>query len=199
VNTTPPTECRAWARLDQHAASWREARLAELLASDPGRAVRFVAEAAGLALDYSRQRLGGATLALLAQLAAERGFDEWRAALLEGRCVNLTEDRAAWHTALRAGPAAPEEVQATLARMEALVARLGGIRRIVNLGIGGSDLGPRLVCSALADGTGIETRFVASPDPGGGGGGGAGGRRPPPAPRTRFRASTGCRSATTSR
>jgi len=165
VNTTPPTECRAWARLAEHAASWRGANLAELLAGDPGRASGFVAEAAGLALDYSRQRLGSMTLALLAELATERGFEQWREALLEGRRVNLTENRAAWHTALRAGAAAPEEVQATLARMQALAGGLNGIRRIVNLGIGGSDLGPRLVCSALAGRGDLETRFVASPDP----------------------------------
>ncbi len=165
VNTTPPTDCRAWTRIAAHAESWKHARIGELLQNDPGRATAFVAEGAGLTLDYSRQRLGGLTLGLLAQLLEERGFEDWRAALLEGRVVNLTENRPAWHTALRAGEAAPEEVKATLAKMAAITAGLAGIRRIVNLGIGGSDLGPRLACAALRNHSRFETRFVASPDP----------------------------------
>ena len=63
-------------------------------ASDPARARTMVAEAPGLRLDYSRQRLGALTLKLLAQLAAERGFEEWRAALFAGEKINTTEDRA---------------------------------------------------------------------------------------------------------
>lgn len=167
MNTTPPTECRAWAQLAAQAARWRTVHLAERLAAEPSRAERFVAEACGLSLDYSRQRLDAEVLDRLIALASERGLEEWRAALLEGRCVNFTEKRPAWHTALRAGAEAPEEVQAALERMAALAAGLAeaGIRRIVNLGIGGSDLGPRLVASALADGAALETRFVASPDP----------------------------------
>ena len=165
MNTTPPTDCRAWTRIAAHAESWRHAHIGELLQNDPGRATAFVAEGAGLRLDYSRQRLGGLTLELLAQLLAERGFEDWRAALLEGRVVNLTENRPAWHTALRAGEAAPEEVRATLARMAAITAGLSGIRRVVNLGIGGSDFGPRLVYGALRAQRIREARFVASPDP----------------------------------
>lgn len=165
MNTTPPTDCRAWTRIAAHAQTWRDARIDELLHNDPGRATAFVAEGAGLKLDYSRQRLGGLTIGLLAQLLEERGFEEWRAALLEGGVVNPTENRPAWHTALRAGEAAPEEVKATLARMEAIAAGLTGIRRIVNLGIGGSDLGPRLVYGAQRAQRIREARFVASPDP----------------------------------
>lgn len=165
MNTIPPTDCRAWTRIAAHAETWKQARIDELLQNDPGRTTGFVAEGAGLKLDYSRQRLGGLTLGLLAQLAEERGFEEWRAALLEGKVVNPTENRAAWHSALRAGEAAPEEVKATLARMAQLAGGLGGIRRIVNLGIGGSDLGPRLVYGALRTQRIREARFVASPDP----------------------------------
>jgi len=165
MNTTPPTECRAWARIAAHAESWRHARIDELLHNDPGRATAFLAEGAGLTLDYSRQRLGGLTLELLAQLLAERGFEDWRAALLEGRVVNLTEKRPAWHTALRAGEAAPEEVKATLARMAEITTGLPGIRRVVSLGIGGSDFGPRLLYGALRAQRIREARFVASPDP----------------------------------
>ncbi len=165
LNTTPPTDCKAWTRIEAHAETWRGARIEELLATDPGRTTQFVAQGAGLQLDYSRQRLGGLTLGLLSQLVAERGFEEWRAALFEGKEINLTEKRPAWHTALRAGEAAPEEVKENLERMRKLAAGLGGIRRIVNLGIGGSDLGPRLACDALRGEGPFETRFVATPDP----------------------------------
>ncbi len=165
MNTTPPTDCRAWTRIAAHAETWRHARIGELLQNDPGRAAAFVAEGAGLKLDYSRQRLGGLTLGLLAQLLQERGFEDWRAALLEGRVVNPTEKRPAWHTALRAGEAAPEEVKTALGRMTQLAEGLSGIRRIVNLGIGGSDFGPRLVYGALRAQRIREARFVASPDP----------------------------------
>jgi len=165
VNTTPPTDCRAWTRIAAHAETWKHARIDELLQNDPGRATAFVAEGAGLKLDYSRQRLGGLTLGLLSQLLEERGFEDWRAGLLEGRVVNPTENRPAWHTALRAGEAAPDEVKATLAKMEGIARDLSGIRRVVNLGIGGSDFGPRLVYGALREHRIREARFVASPDP----------------------------------
>ena len=99
MNTTPPTECRAWQQLAAHAESWRTVHLRELLANDPVRGTQFVAEGPGLRYDYSRQRLGAMTLRLLANLAAERGFAEWRDALLAGKPVNNTENRAAWHTA----------------------------------------------------------------------------------------------------
>ncbi|MGQ0510504.1 MAG: glucose-6-phosphate isomerase [Betaproteobacteria bacterium] len=165
MNTTPPVDCRAWARIAAHAETWKHARIDELLAHDPGRATAMVAEGAGLKLDYSRQRLGGLTIGLLAQLLEERGFDQWRAALLEGAIVNLTENRAAWHTALRAGETAPDEVKAALAAMEKIGAGLPGIRRVVNLGIGGSDFGPRLAYGALRAQRIREARFVASPDP----------------------------------
>ena len=111
TNTTPPTECKSWASLAHHAESWRAVQLRELFASDVARAVQFVAEAPGLRLDYSRQRLGAMTLRLLSHLAVDRGLPEWRDALLSGKKINSTEDRAAWHTALRAGGSLPPEVQ----------------------------------------------------------------------------------------
>jgi glucose-6-phosphate isomerase len=167
VNTRSPTECPAWARLAQHAESWRSVHLRELFTADTARASQFVAEAPGLRYDYSRQRLGAMTLRLLAHLAAERGFAEWREALLAGAEVNSTEKRAAWHTALRTGDSAPAEVKQTLARMKALCEKLREAktyRRIVNLGTGGSDLGPRLVADTLGDGR-LDVRFAANVDP----------------------------------
>jgi glucose-6-phosphate isomerase len=167
MNTRPPTECPSWAKLTQHAESWRGVQLRELFATDVARAVQFAAEAPGLRYDYSRQRLGAITLRLLTHLAAERGFAEWREALLAGSEVNTTEKRAAWHTALRAGDSAPQEVKDTLGRMKQLISALrenGKFKRVINLGTGGSDLGPRLLADALGDGT-LDVRFAANVDP----------------------------------
>ena len=171
MNTTSPLDCPAWQKLEAHAGTWRKARLAELLARDPGRPRQLVAEAPGVQLDYSRQRVGALTLRLLIQLAAERGFDEWRAALFSGKEINTTENRAATHTTLRAGDAATKEVQDLLFRMQGLASKIRSenkFKRIVNLGTGGSDLGPRLLADAFgsAENAGIlDVRFVANVDP----------------------------------
>jgi len=167
MNTRAPTQCPAWARLGQHAESWRSVHLRELFAADPARGRQFAAEAPGVRYDYSRQRLGAMTLRLLARLAGERGLPEWRQALLAGAEVNATEKRAAWHTALRAGDSAPTEVKQTLGRMKQLVGQIRSrkkYRRVVNLGTGGSDLGPRLLADALGDHA-LEVRFAANVDP----------------------------------
>jgi glucose-6-phosphate isomerase len=164
-NTKPPTDCRAWSQLATHAESWKGVHLRELFANDVARAVQFGAEAPGVRLDYSRQRVGAMTLRLLSHLAAERGLPTWREALLSGKKINNTEDRAAWHTALRSG--ANAEVQGVLAKVKTLAGELRQTRkykRIVNLGTGGSDLGPRLVADALSDGV-LDVRFAANVDP----------------------------------
>ena len=170
MNTTPPTECKAWADLQHHAESWRSVHLRDLFANDPARPLQFVAEAPGVRYDYSRQRVGAMTLRLLARLAEGRGLAKWREGLYSGAKINSTEDRAAWHTALRAS-SPPSEVGDTLARMKGMVDKLRGerkIRRVVNLGTGGSDLGPRLVADALAtekDAGVLDVRFAANVDP----------------------------------
>ena len=167
MNTISPIACPAWKKLEAHAENWRSAKLAEIFASDPARSSAFVAGMPGLRLDYSRQRVGALTLKLLAQLAAERGFEEWRAALFAGGKINATEGRAAWHTALRAGDAAPEEVKLNLRKAFQLgeaVRKDKQFKRVVNLGTGGSDIGPRLVADALGDGA-LDVRFVANADP----------------------------------
>ena len=141
--------------------------LRELLANDVARSTQFAAVAPGVRYDYSRQRLGAITLRLLSQLAGERGFTEWREALLAGKPVNSSENRAAWHTALRAGSDAPAQVKQMLSRVKVLAEKLRSERRfkrIINLGTGGSDLGPRLLADALGDGT-LDVRFVANADP----------------------------------
>jgi glucose-6-phosphate isomerase len=167
MNTRSPVECPSWARLVQHAESWRAVHLRELFATDAARGRVFSAEAPGVRYDYSRQRLGAMTLRLLTHLAGERGFSEWREGLLGGSAINSTENRAAWHTALRAGVAAPQDVKDTLGRMQTVVERMRTekpFNRIVNLGTGGSDLGPRLVADALGDGV-LDVRFAANVDP----------------------------------
>jgi glucose-6-phosphate isomerase len=166
MNTRSPMQCKAWADLAHHAESWRTVHLRELFANDVARSLQLVAEGPGVRYDFSRQRLGAMTLRLLANLAGERGFAEWRAALLAGEHVNDTEDRAAWHTALRSA-SPPAEVAETLARMRVLCSKIRSdkrFKRIVNLGTGGSDLGPRFLSDALGDGT-LEVRFAANVDP----------------------------------
>lgn len=167
LNTTPPTRCPAWARLAQRAQDWRGRALADALETDPGRRARLVATMPGLRLDYARQSLDAPVIEDLLALARERDLPGWRRALLAGEPINNTEQRAAWHSALRAGEAAPAEVRETLARMRALATRVrdeGRVRRIINLGTGGSDLGPRLLADALGDGA-LEARFAANVDP----------------------------------
>jgi len=157
MNTTSPARCPAWRKLKAHAASRRGAR--------PG--TPFVAVAPGVRLDYSLQRIDRRALELLAQLAAERGFAEWRAALFAGKAISATEGRAARHMDLRAGASAPAEVKSTLLRMKDLSIKIRSentFKRMINLGIGGSDLGPRLVADAFGDG-GLDVRFVANADP----------------------------------
>jgi len=166
LNTVSPEACAAWAKLRAHAEGLRGRRLAALL-GDPARSAALRAEAPGLRLDYSRQRVDAAALGLLSQLAAERGFEAWRAALLAGEKVNSTEDRPAWHSALRAGEQAPAEVRQVLSKVLSLAdkTRTGGkFKRVVSLGTGGSDLGPRLLADAFGDGT-LEVRFAATVDP----------------------------------
>jgi len=170
--TVSPAETKSWSRLLHHAESWRTVHLSDLFANDVARSVQFVAEAAGVRYDYAFQRAGAMTLRLLTNLAAERGLPAWRDALLSGQPVNNTENRAAWHTALRAGSSAPPEVQETLSQIRKLAGKIRSektFKRIVNLGTGGSDLGPRLVADALTrmgtEANSLDVRFAANVDP----------------------------------
>ena len=161
MNTTAPTDCNAWTQLAEQAESWKGVNLRELLA-DPSR--KAVVEAAGVRYDYSRQRLGALPLRLLTHLAEQRGFADWRNALLSAQEVNDTENRAAWHTALRSSNP-PSEVRETLERMRTLAGQVRGrFKRVINLGTGGSDLGPRLLADALSDHR-LDVRFAANVDP----------------------------------
>lgn len=150
---------------------------------DDERMKRFACEAAGWQLDFSRQLLAEDSAAALLRLAAESGLLEDREALFDGRPINHTEDRAVLHTLLRASAPADglerefAEVQECKARMAEWVASVHDgshrgysgerIRHIVNIGIGGSDLGPRMVVEALRPWhvDGLEVLFCANVDP----------------------------------
>ena len=175
----------AWQDLHKQAAAWRGRHLKDLFAEDPQRGERYRAEACGLYLDYSKNWLDEAALAGLFKLAEERGLAARRDAMFAGEHINVTEDRAVLHVALRLpasahcvvdGADVVPEVQAVLQRMADFSARvrdgswLGAsgkpIRTVINLGIGGSYLGPEMAYLALRRfrHPRIEVRFVANVD-----------------------------------
>jgi glucose-6-phosphate isomerase len=148
------------------------------LLADPARPARFALEAGPIHADFSRQKLDEGTLANLCAWAAASGFEQARDDLFAGRIVNPTEQRPALHPALRGvgGDAAVASAVATQrGRIASIANRLRDgelkgfrgdpIRALVCIGIGGSDLGPRLVCDALRSDAGVDVRFVANVDP----------------------------------
>jgi len=156
----------SWSSLQTHYEQIRNAHLRDWFAPEndpaPTRAERFAFAGGGLAADFSKNRITDDTLKLLVQLAREAGVEKRRDAMFAGEVVNPTEGRAALHTALRASsPSAPfhAQVQAERAKMAAFAdqVRSGAwtgytgkrIRHVVNIGIGGSDLGPKMVVHAL--------------------------------------------------
>jgi glucose-6-phosphate isomerase len=166
---TPPLRtCSAWQALEAHYAQVKNLHLRQLFADDPGRGERLTAEAAGLYLDFSKHRVTDETLRLLIGLAHERGVRNRIEAMFRGDKINVTEQRAAAHVALRAprdasivvdGKNVVPEVHAVLDRMADFAARVRSgewlghtgkpIRNVVNIGIGGSDLGPVMAYEAL--------------------------------------------------
>jgi glucose-6-phosphate isomerase len=162
------TSTTSYQALDAHAREAGQWQMRDLFAQDPQRFERLSAEAAGLFLDYSKNRLDGRTLELLASLARERGVERLRDAMFAGDKINLTEGRAVLHTALRAprdknivldGQDVSKDVHDVLARIKTFsdAVRSGQwkghtgkeITDVINIGIGGSDLGPKMVCLAL--------------------------------------------------
>jgi glucose-6-phosphate isomerase len=155
-----------WSRIEAEARRLKRLTLLDLFAADPGRAARFTFEAPHLIADFSKQRIDAGALEALTAHAEAMSFDDWRARLFSDALINNTEGRAAKHWALRA-PDAPAEVRETLARMAAFATRIRPeIDAIVHLGIGGSDLGPRLVLDALKPYrvAGLDVRFAANVD-----------------------------------
>ncbi|MCS6864610.1 MAG: glucose-6-phosphate isomerase [Gemmataceae bacterium] len=162
------TQRPAWMALQAHAARIQKVHLRELFAADPQRGTRLTAEAAGIYLDYSKNRLTDETLQLLFALAEQCDLRGRIEAMFRGEKINITENRAVLHTALRApreavivvdGQNVVPEVHAVLDAMSAFVEQIHSqqwkgftgrpIRNIVNIGIGGSDLGPVMAYEAL--------------------------------------------------
>jgi glucose-6-phosphate isomerase len=182
---TPLRERKAWQALQRHYAEIADRHLRELFAEDPGRGERLTAEAAGLYLDYSKNRVTDETMRLLIEFATESGIPERRDAMFRGEHINVSEDRAVLHVALRMpeteslivdGTDVVQEVHAVLRRMAefATTVRSGEfkgftgkrIRNVVNVGIGGSDLGPVMAYEALRHYTdrNLTFRFVSNVD-----------------------------------
>jgi glucose-6-phosphate isomerase len=162
------TERPAWKALEEHHRTIKNLHLRQLFADDPNRSERFTAEAAGIYLDYSKNRLTADTLRLLVQLAEECGLRECISAMFRGDRINSTEQRAVLHIALRApeheqiladGVDVVPKVHAVLDRMAGFADQVRSgqwlghtgkrIRNIINIGIGGSDLGPVMAYEAL--------------------------------------------------
>ena len=158
----------AWKALDEHYQSIRNVHLRQLFSDDPKRGERFVVEAAGLYLDYSKNRVTDETVRLLIQLAEECELRRHIAAMFRGEKINVTENRAVLHVALRApreasivvdGKNVIAEVHEVLDRMSGFADRVRTgrwlgytgkrIRNVINIGIGGSDLGPVMAYEAL--------------------------------------------------
>jgi glucose-6-phosphate isomerase len=166
--TQPLTERPQWRALAEHRGEIEHRHLRELFAADPSRGERLVAEAAGLYLDYSKNRISDETLRLLRSLAEACRLSERIDAMFRGDKINATEKRAVLHVALRAPPGerilvdgrdVVPDVHAVLDRMSAFSDRVRSgewtghsgrrIRNVVNIGIGGSDLGPVMAYEAL--------------------------------------------------
>jgi glucose-6-phosphate isomerase len=172
----PPLTSPAAESLHAAARRLRDAGIRHLFAADPERHLDMTATAAGLELDYSRQLIDAEAMDTLIALAESAGLAAAMAALQSGEAINNTEQRAALHTALRAATGTRDDVDAAREAMREHCAALRGATRrgfdgapitdIVNIGIGGSDLGPRLVADALGTVPGApRCHFVSNVDP----------------------------------
>ena len=164
----PLTERNAWKALEAHHKNVRDLHLRKLFADDPKRGERMTAEAVGLYLDYSKNRITDETLKLLLQLAEESGLRGRIDAMFRGEKINITENRAVLHVALRApkGASIVVDGENVVPAVHAVLDKMGGfservrsgawkghtgkrIRNVINIGIGGSDLGPVMAYEAL--------------------------------------------------
>jgi len=185
MTVVPLKKRAAYSRLEQHYEQIHGRHLRELFAEDPGRGERLTAEAVGLFLDYSKNRLTDETLDLLIALAVESGVAERRDAMFAGEHINVSEDRAVLHVALRMPKSAAlvvdgvdvvSEVHAVLDQMRTFATRVRSgewkghtgkaIKNVVNIGIGGSDLGPVMAYEALRfySRRDLNFRFVSNVD-----------------------------------
>jgi glucose-6-phosphate isomerase len=185
MSTAPLSQRPAWLALSRHHAEIGGLHLGELFAADPGRGERFTAEGAGLFLDYSKHRITDETIALLVALAEESALRERTEAMFKGERINRSENRSVLHVALRMprgrslivdGADVVKQVHETLDRMADFCERVRSgewtghtgkpIRNVVNVGIGGSDLGPVMAYEALRHFSRREMsfRFVSNVD-----------------------------------
>jgi len=185
AESQPLTKKQAWQKLQSHYEQVQSRHLRELFAEDPSRGTRLTAEGAGLFLDYSKNRITEETLNLLIQLAEESDLRQRTTAMFTGEKINITEKRAVLHIALRApkgasilvdGKNVVPEVHAVLDKMTAFANRVRSgewkghtgkrIKNVVNIGIGGSDLGPVMAYEALRDYSdrSMTFRFVSNVD-----------------------------------
>jgi glucose-6-phosphate isomerase len=180
-----PTQTAAWQSLKEERRAWNKLTLRELFAKDKKRFERFSLQLDDLLLDYSKNLIRPQTLKLLVKLAKECGVEALRDAMFSGEKINLTEGRAVLHTALRNRSDRPvmvdgedvmPEVREVLARIRGFADRVRTgkwkgytgkpISDVVNIGIGGSDLGPVMACLALKPyGGNIRAHFVSNVDP----------------------------------
>lgn len=181
----PLTTLPAWQALAAHASALQGVHLRDLFAADPDRFQRFSFALGPLLVDYSKQRVTAETLGLLMELARARGLEAGRAAMFAGAAINTTENRPAFHVALRNRAERPMQANGAdvMPAVRAARARIGEfaekirngtwtgatgkpIRHIVNIGIGGSHLGPMFVAEALKDYwlKGLTLAFVSNPD-----------------------------------
>src|SRR5262245_56465305 len=179
------TDTPAWQALERHHLAVRDRHLRELFAEDARRVDRLSLDAAGIHADLSKHRVTAETVTLLLDLARQRGVAERRDAMFRGERVNRTEDRPALHVALRMprdgslvvdGRDVVRDVHDVLDRMAALATRVRSgewrghtgrpIRAVVNIGIGGSDLGPAMAYEALRaySDRRLTLRFVSNVD-----------------------------------
>ena len=184
-NIEPLTRRKAWKALQTHYEELRGLHLRKLFADDPKRGERMTAEAAGIFLDYSKNRITDETVKLLIQLAEESGLRSQIDAMFRGEKINFTEKRAVLHVALRApkgasivvdGENVVPQVHAVLDKMTDFSNRVRGgqwkghtgkrIRNVINIGIGGSDLGPVMAYEALKHYSerAMAFRFVSNVD-----------------------------------
>jgi glucose-6-phosphate isomerase len=180
------TQSQEWAALAKHHGEVAGRHLRELFAEDPERAARMTVTAGDLFLDYAKHRATGETIGLLVALAERAGLRDRIEAMYTGAHINVSEDRAVLHTALRApadaglvvdGQDVSRDVHAVLDKMSAFAEKVRSkqwqgatgrpISTVVNIGIGGSDLGPAMAYEALRDyaDAGIQARFVSNIDP----------------------------------
>src|SRR6201996_9542880 len=185
MGATPLRERKAWQALERHYAEISGTHLRDLFAADPTRGERLTAEGVGIYLDYSKNRITDETLALLVELAEESRVPERRGAVFRGEHINVSENRAVLHTALRLPATATlvvdgqdviADVHAVLARMRDFANRIRSgefkgytgkpIKNVINVGIGGSDLGPVMAYEALKHycTRDITFRFVSNVD-----------------------------------